>query len=62
LLSDHDHKVARLYGSYMEDAGFNKRTIFLIDKEGVVRYSNLDFKAGDAKDYASLRAELEKLK
>ncbi|HEY0384763.1 MAG TPA: peroxiredoxin, partial [Pyrinomonadaceae bacterium] len=24
LLSDHDHKVARLYGSYMEDAGFNK--------------------------------------
>jgi peroxiredoxin len=62
LLSDHDHKVARLYGSYMEDVGFNKRTIFLVDKEGVVRYSNLDFKAGDAKDYASLRAELEKLK
>ena len=62
LLSDHDHKVARLYGSYMEDVGFNKRTVFLIDKQGIVRYSNLDFKAGDAKDYASLRAELEKLK
>ncbi|HEY0406286.1 MAG TPA: peroxiredoxin [Pyrinomonadaceae bacterium] len=62
LLSDHDHKVARLYGSYMEDVGFNKRTIFLVDKEGVIRYSNLDFKAGDAKDYTSLRAELEKLK
>lgn len=62
LLSDHDHKVARLYGSYMEDVGFNRRTIFLIDKAGIVRYSNLDFKAGDAKDYASLRTELEKLK
>lgn len=62
LLSDHDHKVARLYGSYMEDAGYNKRTVFLIDKEGIVRYSNLAFKAGDANDYASLRAELEKLK
>jgi peroxiredoxin len=62
LLSDHDHKVARLYGSYMEDVGFNKRTVFLIDKDGIVRYSNLDFKAGDAKDYAALRAELEKLK
>jgi peroxiredoxin len=62
LLSDHDHKVARLYASYMEDVGFNKRTVFLIDKEGVVRYSNLEFKAGDAKDYAALRAELEKLK
>src|SRR3954471_14259755 len=31
LLSDHDHKIARLYGSYMEDVGFNKRTIFLVD-------------------------------
>ncbi|HEX8707029.1 MAG TPA: peroxiredoxin [Pyrinomonadaceae bacterium] len=62
LLSDHDHKVARAYGSYNEAAGFNKRTVFLIDKEGIVRYSNLDFKAGDAKDYGSLRAELEKLK
>jgi peroxiredoxin Q/BCP len=62
LLSDHDHKVARLYGSYMEEAGYNKRTVFLIDKEGIVRYSNLQFKAGDMKDYAALRAELEKLK
>lgn len=62
LLSDHDHKVARLYGSYNEGVGFNKRTVFLIDKDGIVRYSNLEFKAGDAKDYASLRAELEKLK
>jgi peroxiredoxin len=62
LLSDHDHKVARLYGSYNEEYGFNNRTVFLIDKAGVVRYSNLEFKAGDAKDYAALRAELEKLK
>ncbi|MBD0325932.1 MAG: peroxiredoxin [Pyrinomonadaceae bacterium] len=62
LLSDHDHKVARLYGSYMEEAGYNKRTVFLIDKEGIIRYSNLEFKAGDMKDYATLRAELEKLK
>lgn len=62
LLSDHDHKVARLYASYMEEYGLNKRTVFLIDKEGVVRYSNLSFKAGDMKDYSALRAELEKLK
>lgn len=62
LLSDHDHKIARLYGSYAEENGYNKRTVFLIDKAGIVRYSNLSFKAGDAKDYAALRAELEKLK
>jgi peroxiredoxin len=61
LLSDHDHKVAQLYGSYDAASGFNNRTIFLIDKDGIVRYSNLAFKAGDAKDYSTLRAELEKL-
>jgi peroxiredoxin Q/BCP len=62
LLSDHDHAVARMYDSYMEGVGFNKRTVYLVDKDGVVRYVNLDFKAGDKKDYDALRAELEKLK
>ena len=62
LLSDHDHRVARAYDSYMEQYGMNKRTIYLIDKDGVVRYVNLAFKAGDKKDYDALRAELEKLK
>lgn len=61
LLSDHDHRVARAYDSYMEQYGMNKRTVYLIDKEGVVRYVNLAFKAGDKKDYDALRAELEKL-
>jgi peroxiredoxin len=61
LLSDHDHSVARAYDSYMEQYGMNKRTVYLIDKEGVVRYVNLAFKAGDKKDYDALRAELEKL-
>jgi peroxiredoxin len=62
LLSDHDHRVARLYGSFNETVGYNKRTVFLVDKEGVVRYSNLEFKAGDAADYNRLREELTKLK
>jgi peroxiredoxin Q/BCP len=62
LLSDHDHKIARLYGSFNEAVGYNKRTVFLIDKDGVVRYSNLDFKAGDSNDYNRLREELTKLK
>jgi peroxiredoxin len=62
LLSDHDHHVARMFDSYMEGVGFNKRTVYLIDKDGMVRYVNLAFKAGDKKDYDALRAELEKLK
>jgi peroxiredoxin Q/BCP len=62
LLSDHDHKIARLYGSFNEAVGYNKRTVFLIDKDGIVRYSNLEFKAGDINDYNRLREELTKLK
>lgn len=61
LLSDHDHKIARMYDSYSEEMGFNKRTIYLIDKDGIVRYVNPAFKAGDKADYDKLRAELEKL-
>jgi peroxiredoxin Q/BCP len=62
LLSDHDHSVGRMYDSYNANYGMNKRTVYLIDKGGVVRYVNLAFKAGDKKDYDALRAELEKLK
>ena len=62
LLSDHYHKIARIYGVYDEPSGFNKRAVFLIDKTGVIRYTNLAFKAGDKADYNTLRAELEKLK
>ena len=62
LLQDHDHAVAKLYGSYQPAfGGINKRTVYLIDKQGVVRYKNLAFKAGAKEDYDALRAELMKL-
>lgn len=61
LLSDHDHKVAKMYDSYMEERGYNKRTVYLIDKDGIVRYINLAFKAGDKADYDAIRVELTKL-
>jgi peroxiredoxin len=62
LLSDHDHHVAKLFDSYRDGTGFNKRTIYLIDRNGVVRFVNLDFKAGDSTDYDALRDQFEKLK
>lgn len=62
LLSDHDHKIARAYDSYNEANGLNKRTVYLVDKEGIVRYSNLAFKADNKVDYDRLRSELEKVK
>jgi peroxiredoxin len=62
LLQDHDHAIAKLFGSYQPAlGGINKRTVYLIDKKGVVRYKNLAFKAGAKEDYETLRAELMKL-
>lgn len=62
LLSDHDHAVAKSYGSYDPTFGYNKRTVYVVDGEGVVRFRNLDFKASNKADYETLRAEIDKLK
>jgi peroxiredoxin len=62
LLQDHDHAVAKAYASFDPQlGGINKRTIFLIDKNGVVRYRNLKFRAAAKEDYEALRTELMKL-
>ena len=63
LLSDHDHAVAKVYASFNPGAlgGINNRTVYLIDKNGVVRYKNLKFVANQQSDYDALRAELAKL-
>lgn len=54
LLSDPDQKVARQYGSAGEK-GYNRRTVFVIDKQGKVAYTDLRFGALDPKAYANLK-------
>ena len=62
LLQDHDHAVAKAYASFSPQLqGLSKRTIYLIDKNGVVRYRNLKFRATAKEDYDALRAEIMKL-
>ena len=62
LLQDHDHAVAKAYASFSPQlGGIDKRTIYLIDKNGIVRYRNLKFRATSKEDYGALRAELMKL-
>jgi peroxiredoxin len=43
LLADFEPKgaVSRLYGAYRERDGFSERALFLIDREGVIRWSYL---------------------
>jgi peroxiredoxin len=54
--------VAKAYASFASQfGGINKRTVYLIDKAGVIRYRNLKFRAAAKEDYEALRAELLKL-
>ena len=61
LLSDHMHTVARLYDSYNEQSGYNKRTVFVIDKQGKIAYEDLEYSVADNDDFARLKDALKKL-
>ncbi len=60
LLSDHDHAVAKTYQSYNPESGFNKRTVFVIDKMGKIAYMDLEYKAGTPDSFNKLKAALAK--
>ena len=62
LLADFHPKgeVARAYGVYMENLGFTERAIFLIDKEGMVRFIDVH-DGGEQPDNQQILEELGKL-
>ena len=47
LLADMNLNVARSYGVAIEERGVSQRAVFLIDKEGVVRFEYVEAKTGD---------------
>jgi peroxiredoxin len=63
LLSDfYPHgAVAQQYGAFLEDKGFATRAAFVIDKDGVVRWSviNGPGEARNADDYLAALAEIK---
>lgn len=62
LLSDHSHDVARMYDSYNGATGYNKRTIYVIDKQGKVAYIDLQYSVRDTESFNNLQDVLTKLK
>jgi peroxiredoxin len=62
LLSDHPHVVARAYNSYNEKSGYNRRTVFVIDKEGKIAYLDLEYSVANNDDFSRLKDALAKLK
>ncbi len=61
LASDHDHAVARRYDSFNPATGFNRRTVFVVDKTGKIAYVDLHYSPVDAKSFNQLQDALKKL-
>lgn len=59
LASDHDHSVAKRYGSYYEAYGFNRRTVFVVNKAGKVAYADLAYSTRDSVSFGKLQAALK---
>lgn len=61
LLSDHKHEVARRYDSYNEATGFNRRTIYVIDRQGRIAYKDLEYKVSSPESFRKLKSALASL-
>jgi len=61
LLSDHSHKVAKMYNSYRPKVGMNKRAVFVLNEEGKITYMNKNYKAGSREDFQALNEHLTSL-
>jgi len=61
LVADHTHAVAKNYNSYNDAAGYNKRTIYVIDKQGKIAYIDPKYSVRDMDSFNKLKAALKNL-
>lgn len=70
LLSDYEHEAAKAYGVAYDQflpaknlimGGVAKRSAFVVDKEGVIRYAEVKESPGDLPDFAAVKAALGSL-
>ncbi len=71
LLSDYDHKVAAAYGcayasflpaKNLDMGGVPKRSAFVVDKAGVIRYAEINDDPGKLPNFDAIKACLASLK
>jgi peroxiredoxin len=71
LLSDYDHKVATAYGCAYDSflpaknlpmGGVPKRSAFVVDKAGIIRYAEIKESPGDLPNFEAIKACLATLK
>ncbi len=61
LLADWGMNVVRLYGVHNPERNAPKRSVFVIDREGVVRFKNTAFDARDPGHYAEVLEQIAAL-
>ena len=70
LLSDYEHQVAKAYGVAYEQflpeanlimGGVPKRSAFVIDKQGIIRFADVQDHPKDLPDFAAVKATLQAL-
>ena len=71
LLSDYEHEVAKAYdvaydaflpAKNLHMGGVPKRSAFIVDKEGIVQYSESNDNPGELPDFTTIKATLGQLK
>ena len=71
LLADYEHKVAGAYGaayaSFLPEknlgmAGVAKRSAFVVDKQGIIRYAEVNDNPGQLPNFDAIKAALATLK
>jgi peroxiredoxin len=61
LVSDWQRQTIKDYHVYNENGGVAIRSVFIINKEGIITYINTSFKADKKEDYEAVFNELSKL-
>lgn len=66
LLSDFNKTVSRAYGALYEDfvldmQGVSKRSAFVVNKDGIIRYAEVLENAGELPNFASLEESLAQM-
>lgn len=54
LLSDFKRDVSRCYGTLLDDKFFSRRAYFLVDKQGVLRWTHTEAALGDRREDVEL--------
>lgn len=67
LLSDFNKKTSKAYGAYYDTfvfgmKGVSRRSAFVVDKKGIIRYAEVLESAGDLPNFEAVKATLKTLK